>query len=214
MASTCGGTTWSATVGWAYSCAAASGRSRASRRLNEPPILGLAPTGCQARGGRCHEVRVLLGAGGHCGKIDSAKLSVNKQHSLYSCVVLYTMVVEPLTIQYSVGWNYLSISKLQRPNRWYLGDDNLFHPAFYYGWNYLSMMVLKLIHDIVKRAPGVPFTNIIRFCRVKLKAQYSIVYRPPGTGSVAIYSSVPWLIYLPCCTSPPWKLHIKITDAI
>ena len=80
VASTCGGTTWSATVGWAYSCAAASGRSRASRRLNEPPILGLAPTGCQARGGRCHEVRVLLGAGGHCGKIDSAKLSVNKQY--------------------------------------------------------------------------------------------------------------------------------------
>ena len=62
------------------------------------PYWGLAPTGCQARGGRCHEVRVLLGAGGHCGKIDSAKLSVNKQHSLYSCVVLYTMVVEPLTI--------------------------------------------------------------------------------------------------------------------
>ena len=93
VASTCGGTTWSATVGWAYSCAAVSGRSRASRKLNEPPILGLAPTGCQARGGRCHEVRVLLGVGGHCGKIDSAKLSVNKQHSLYSCVVLYTMVV-------------------------------------------------------------------------------------------------------------------------
>ena len=98
VASTCGGTTWSATVGWAYSCAAASGRSRASRRLNEPTILWLAPTGCQARGGRCHEVRVLLGVDGHCGKIDSAKLSVNKQHSLYSCVVLYTMVVEPLTI--------------------------------------------------------------------------------------------------------------------
>ena len=85
-------------VGWAYSCPAASGRSRASRRLNEPPIIGLAPTWCQARGGQCHEVRVLLGAGGHCGKIDSAKLSVNKQHSLYSCVVLYNMVVEPLTI--------------------------------------------------------------------------------------------------------------------
>ena len=97
VASVCGGTMWSATVGWANSCAAACGSSHASRRLNELPMLGLAPTGCQALGGQCHEVRALLGARGHCSKIDSAKLSLNKQHSLYSCVS-YTMVVEPLTI--------------------------------------------------------------------------------------------------------------------
>ena len=45
-----------------------------------------------------------------------------------------------------MGWNYLSIPKLQRLHRWSLGMDKLFHPTHYNGCNYLSMLGLKLIH--------------------------------------------------------------------
>ena len=45
-----------------------------------------------------------------------------------------------------MGWNYLSIPKLQRCNRWSLGMDKLFHPILYNGYNYLSMLGLKLNH--------------------------------------------------------------------
>ena len=40
-----------------------------------------------------------------------------------------------------MGWNYLSIHKLQRCNRWSLGMDKQFHPTLYYVCNYLSMQV-------------------------------------------------------------------------
>ena len=45
-----------------------------------------------------------------------------------------------------MGWNYLSIHKLQRCNRWSLGMDKLFHPTYHNGCNYLSMLGLKLNH--------------------------------------------------------------------
>ena len=45
-----------------------------------------------------------------------------------------------------VGWNYLSISKLQQLHRWSLGMDKLFHPALYNGCDYLSMLGLKVTH--------------------------------------------------------------------
>ena len=45
-----------------------------------------------------------------------------------------------------MGWNYLSIPKLQRLHRWSLGMDKLFHPIHYNGCNYLSMLGLKLNH--------------------------------------------------------------------
>ena len=45
-----------------------------------------------------------------------------------------------------MGWNYLSIPKLQRCNRWSLGMDKLFHPTLYQACNYLSMLGLKLNH--------------------------------------------------------------------
>ena len=45
-----------------------------------------------------------------------------------------------------MGWNYLSIPKLQRLHRWSLGMDKQFHPIFYNGCNYLSMLGLKLNH--------------------------------------------------------------------
>ena len=43
-------------------------------------------------------------------------------------------------------WEYLSIPKLQRSNRWSLGMDKWFHPTLYNGCDYLSMLGLKLIH--------------------------------------------------------------------
>ena len=45
-----------------------------------------------------------------------------------------------------MGWNYLSIPKLQRCNRWSLGMDKLFHPTLYQVYDYLSMLWLKLNH--------------------------------------------------------------------
>ena len=43
-------------------------------------------------------------------------------------------------------WNYLSIPKLQRLQRWSLGMDKLFHLTLYNECNYLSMLGLKSIH--------------------------------------------------------------------
>ena len=51
-----------------------------------------------------------------------------------------------------MGWNYLSIPKLQRCNRWSLGMDKWFYPTFYWARDYLSMLVLKWIH-VSKRGP-------------------------------------------------------------
>ena len=45
-----------------------------------------------------------------------------------------------------MGWNYLSIPKLQRCNRWSLGMDMQFHLTLYQACNYLSMLGLKLNH--------------------------------------------------------------------
>ena len=45
-----------------------------------------------------------------------------------------------------MGWNYLSIPKLQQLHRWSLGMDKLFHPALHNGCNYISMLGLKFIH--------------------------------------------------------------------
>ena len=46
----------------------------------------------------------------------------------------------------SVRWNYLSIPKLQRCNRWSLEMAMKFHPIFHNGFNYLSMLGTKLNH--------------------------------------------------------------------
>ena len=46
-----------------------------------------------------------------------------------------------------MGWNYLSIPKLQRFLRWSLGTLKKFRPTHYNGCDYLSMLGLKLIHD-------------------------------------------------------------------
>ena len=52
-----------------------------------------------------------------------------------------------------MGWNYISIPKLQRLHRWSLWMDMQFHPTFYDGCDYLSMLAFKLFH-VSKRAPG------------------------------------------------------------
>ena len=51
-----------------------------------------------------------------------------------------------------MGWNYSSISKLQRCNRWSFGMDKWFRPTFYWACDYLSMLGLKLNH-VNKRGP-------------------------------------------------------------
>ena len=43
-------------------------------------------------------------------------------------------------------WNYLSIPKLQRGNRWSLGMDKSFNPTFPWACDYLSMLGLKFDH--------------------------------------------------------------------
>ena len=53
---------------------------------------------------------------------------------------------------HSVGWNYLSISKLQRYNGWSLGMDKEFHLTLYRVCDYLSMLRFKLNH-VIKRGP-------------------------------------------------------------
>ena len=48
--------------------------------------------------------------------------------------------------QESVGWNYLSISKLQWLHHWSLGKEKKFHLTLYDGCNYIFILWLKLIH--------------------------------------------------------------------
>ena len=43
-----------------------------------------------------------------------------------------------------MGYNYLSIPKLQRCNRWSLGMDKCFHHTLNWACDYLSMLGLKL----------------------------------------------------------------------
>ena len=53
--------------------------------------------------------------------------------------------------QWSVGWNYLSIPKLQQCNHWSLGMDKQIHPTPYTWCDYLSMN---------KRAPDLNSTLV------------------------------------------------------
>ena len=53
---------------------------------------------------------------------------------------------------WSVGWNYLSIPKLQLFHCWSFGMDRSLHPTLYRTCNYLSILGLKFIH-VSKRGP-------------------------------------------------------------
>ena len=48
--------------------------------------------------------------------------------------------------QLSMGWNYLSIPKVQQCNRWIQGMDNWWHSTLYDGFHHLTMLGFKLIH--------------------------------------------------------------------
>ena len=50
------------------------------------------------------------------------------------------------------GWNYLSVPKCQRCNRWRLKMHESYHPTLYWACDYLSTLGLKLIH-VSKRDP-------------------------------------------------------------
>ena len=52
-----------------------------------------------------------------------------------------------------MGWNCLSIPKLQRLHHWSLAMGKYFHPTHYNGCDYLCMSGLMLIH--VKRGPRI-----------------------------------------------------------
>ena len=54
-----------------------------------------------------------------------------------------------------MGWNYISIPKLQRYNRynrWSLGMEKEFHPKLYWACDYLYILELKL-KSVSKRGP-------------------------------------------------------------
>ena len=61
-------------------------------------------------------------------------------------------------------WNYLYNPKLQRLHRWRLRKDNLRHTTLYNGYNWLSVLGLKLIHvsergtGIIQYSPCIPPT--------------------------------------------------------
>ena len=57
-----------------------------------------------------------------------------------------------------MGWNYLSIPKLQRCNRWSLGMDKQFYPTLLWACDYLSMLGSKLIH-VSKRGSSTSWGN-------------------------------------------------------
>ena len=64
-----------------------------------------------------------------------------------------------------MGWNYISIPKLQRCNRWSLGMDKYFHSTLYWACDYLSMLGLKLNH-VSKRSYGpVPKQSLCHLVR-------------------------------------------------
>ena len=60
-----------------------------------------------------------------------------------------------------MGWNNLSIPKLQQLHRWSLGMDKLFHPTLYWACHYISMLVLKLVH-VSKRGLRSTVFNYLR----------------------------------------------------
>ena len=59
----------------------------------------------------------------------------------------------PVTQKMFLLDDVIMIPKLQRWHRWNLGMNKLFHPTLYWGWDYFSMLVSKLIH-VSKRDPG------------------------------------------------------------
>ena len=62
-----------------------------------------------------------------------------------------------------MGWNYLSIPKLQQGTRWSLVMDKWFHHTLYKGCNYLSMPGLDFIY-VSKRGLWTYTLRYVHFC--------------------------------------------------
>ena len=76
----------------------------------------------------------------------------NHGHLLLTCFDFIPCKDKKLRPLQSVEWNYLSVPKLERYNRWGLGTDKEFHLTLYWAYNCLSMLGVKPIH-VSKRGP-------------------------------------------------------------
>ena len=118
-----------------------------------------------------------------------------------------------------MGWNYLSVPKLQWWHRWSLGMDKLFHLTFYNGCYYLSMLGLKLIH--VSRVGGCErvFTPVrwrqVRLSCIKWRSTFfSIFFRASIVRSAVRHQGGRLLRQL-CCwvgVSAQRTHHVKTTS--
>ena len=114
-----------------------------------------------------------------------------------------------------MGWNYLSISKLQRLHRWNLAVDRSFHHTIDSGCNYFSKLGLKLIH-VSKRHPwklqetsrlvSTVATNVLVLKVLKLQhIQYSFnTYRILSSLCNFFYSKYP------CCLNFTLPSQLKV----
>ena len=73
-----------------------------------------------------------------------------------------------------MGWNWLSIPKLQRLHRWSLWMDKQFHPTFYWKCGYLSKLGLKLIYNR-KGGHAEYITTAVWRC-LKLSSQWEHIF--------------------------------------
>ena len=86
-----------------------------------------------------------------------------------------------------MGWNYLSIPKLQRCNRWSLGMDEQFHSTLYWACNKLSMLGLKLNH--VSKRGYCYLTFVTRTCLE------SLISWQPNTKNAFKYHLFVWFTH-------------------
>ena len=83
--------------------------------------------------------------------------------------LLLTCIVEV------VGWNYLVIPKPQRLHRWSLGMGKSFHPTFYNGCDYLSLLGLKLNH-VSKRGHWGSWYKRNKTTHIKTCTYFMVIY--------------------------------------
>ena len=99
-----------------------------------------------------------------------------------------------------MGWNCLSIPKLQRLYRWILGMDKLFHPIHYNGCDYLSMLWIKLMTNQFFSSLRMEFNLFSFLCvsgRKKLiiltgRTIHGITLLPPDQLTSSLQISLHW----------------------
>ena len=123
-----------------------------------------------------------------------------------------------------MGWNYLSIPKLQWCSHWNLGMDKPFHPTHYNGCNCLSMLGLKLNHVSKRGRRGyhghntIPrFTVCLILCVLGLVSfcfVVAILSAPKnwwGVASHAVCIVSPWRGIIVCFTVH-WQSQRESTE--